>query len=258
MALVKDEVDVIDDAIRHALTFADVVSVLDNGSEDGSAEVIEGLVREFPGRVRSYGVDRRPFVIDLRRGMYDDLRGELGADDWFLVLDADEFLARDPRPALSKATAAGFNQVATWQAQFQFTDVDLAEWERGGEVRCRPVTERLRYYRVDWREGRFFRNNPERPWEGNDHNIPEWAPDQPRWAVLNRHYQYRDPDQIQKRLVNRVNAKSDTAFVHESTTDWHSKVVPSEGLRYWSPGSNPRALPWRYYRTMAKVRLGRD
>ena len=257
LALVKDEADVVGECIRHALGFCDVVAVLDNGSEDGSADVIEQLVAEHPDRVRSYGVEHRPYVLDLRRDMYDDLHRDLSADDWFLQLDVDEFLVGDPRPTLARATADGFNQVATWQAQFQFTDVDLADWEAGRDDPALSIIDRRRYYRVEWREGRFWRNDPAQAWTGQDRNLPDFADRLARYSLVNRHYQLRDPDQIAKRLANRVKAKTDTAFAHVTSTDWRSEVVPAKGLRYWEPGSTPRPWPWRYYLTMAKARVGR-
>lgn len=251
LALVKDEADIIEECLRHALTFCDLVCVLDNGSTDGSAAVIERLVTEFPDRFRSYGVTHQPFVVDMRRLMYDDLHTTLGWDDWIFVIDADELLLSDPRPALRRAAAAGHDRVSTWQAQFQFTEADLAAWETGID-RSLPVSERLRYFTVDWREDRFFRNRPDRVWEGQDLNMPTWVGSSPLWALVNRHYQYRDPEQIQTRLEHRAEY---SIFVHEGSLDWHTKVMPTKGLRHWTPGEDIRPLPWRYYVAKARDRL---
>jgi hypothetical protein len=52
-----------------------------------------------------------------------------------------------------------------WQAQFYFTDKDLAVY--GQEDKTLTVSERRRYYRINWRELRFFRNSPGESWPEN-------------------------------------------------------------------------------------------
>lgn len=247
LALVKDEGDVIGESVRHALAYCDRIAVLDNGSSDDSFAVVEALASEFPGRVIAWGIDPQPFRRDLRAVMYDELRRELGWDDWFLQLDADEFLMADPRPHLAAVGARGFDRVATWQAQFQFTDVDLAAWEAGEDDPSRSIAQRRRHFVVDWREGRFFRNRPDRHWEGNTATLPDWATRTPRTRLVNRHYQYRDPQQIQRRLEIRAAVRSEHAFGHVTDTDWRQHVVPAAGLRSWTPGAPLRPWPWRYY-----------
>jgi hypothetical protein len=256
LVLVKDEVDVVGQAIRHALGFCDRIAVLDNGSGDGTPELIEMLAAEFPGRVLFWGVEPGRYHRGLRAPMYDELRHEIGWDDWFFQLDADEFLIDDPRPRLAEAAAAGFDTVRTWQAQFRFTTVDLADWEAGREDPTRPIEQRRRYYTVDWREDRFFRNRPDRAWEGTTHNLPDWATNIAPFALVNRHYQYRDPAQIQHRLDLRAGLRSDHAFPHVASTDWRAEVVPTFGLRHWDLTSPIQPRPWRFYAKRARQMVG--
>jgi hypothetical protein len=252
LVLVKDEVDVVGQAIRHALGFCDRIAVLDNGSGDGTPELIEELASEYPGRVIFWGIERCLFRRSLRGLMYDELRHELGWDDWFLQLDSDEFMASDPTSKLAEATASGFDVVRTWQAQFRFTKDDLAEWEAGRDDPTRPIEQRRRYYSVDWREARFFRNRPDRAWEGTTRTIPDWATTAAPFSLVNRHYQYRDPAQIQHRLDVRAAARSDYAFTHVTNTDWRSEVVPTFGLRHWDVGTPIQPRAWRYYARQAR------
>ncbi len=49
-----------------------------------------------------------------------------------------------------------------WQAQFYFTDKDLAVYDN--EDKSLPVSKRRRYYRINWREPRFFKNSPSQKW----------------------------------------------------------------------------------------------
>lgn len=256
LVLVKDEVDVVGQAIRHALGFCDRIAVLDNGSADGTAELIEMLAAEHPGQVLFWGVHEGRYHRGLRARMYDELRHELGWDDWFLQLDADEFLVGDPRPRLAEAAAAGYGKVRTWQAQFQFTTADLAEWEAGEDDPTRPIEERRRYYTVDWREDRFFRNRPDRPWEGTTHNLPDWVTNAAPYSFVNRHYQFRDPAQIQHRLDLRSGIRAEHTFPHVTSTDWRSEVVPTFGLRRWDLESPIQPRPWRYYARRARQLVG--
>jgi hypothetical protein len=205
------------------------------------------VAEEHPGKVIPWGVERGPYRRDMRRVMYDELRTELGPDDWFMQIDADEFIDSDPRPTLARAASGGCDLVRTWQAQFQFTDVDLAAWEAGQDDRSRSICERRRHYMVDWREDRFFRNRPDRPWEGTDQNLPTFTTKTARTTLVNRHYQYRDPEQMQRRLEVRAAARTEIAFTHVTSTDWRSDVVPTKGLRTWEPGKAISPRPWRYY-----------
>lgn len=257
LALVKDEDDVIGDCIRHAMGFCDRVVVLDNGSTDDSVAIVEELATRNPGRVVFWGSDTQPYRYGMRDVMYDELRHELGWDDWFLQLDADEFLLDDPRPHLAAVTKGGYDLVETWQAQFQFTDVDLAAWESGQEDRTLPIDQRRHHFLVDWREGRLFRNRPDRAWSGRTNDRPDWAVRRPRTRLVNRHYQYRDPEQIQRRIEARAAVRNDKVFSHVTATDWRQHLVAAKGLRTWSAGEPIRPWPWRFYAGKVQRRLTR-
>ena len=76
--------------------------------------------------------------------------------------DADETLTEDPRPMLVKSMQRHKNQMRVWKAQFYFTDNDLAVYDQ--EDKTLMVSERRRYYRINWREPHFFRNSPSQTW----------------------------------------------------------------------------------------------
>ena len=259
LTLVKDEADVIGQAIRHAATFCDRVAVLDNGSSDDTWSIIEEIAKELPDVVIPWGVEERPFERRMRGLMYDELRHELEPDDWFMQLDADEFLMGDPRPALAAAGRHGYNRVRTWQAQFRFTDIDLARWEAGLDDREVPIERRRNYFEVDWREPRFWRNDPQREWgPSNASTVPDFADRVSPRSLVNRHYQHRDPEQIQRRIDIRRKVRSDEAFPHVDVEDWRERLVPAEGLRRWEPGQPLRPFPWRYYRSRIRSALRPD
>ncbi len=231
LGLVKNEVDVLEQSARHALRWCERLHYLDNGSDDGTWELIEHLAKATHGRVVAVGRHDGPFSDGLRGLVYDEVRHSLGRDDWWLQLDADEFIEGDPRPAIRAAAAEGHNRIRVWQAQFAFTDEDLAEWEAGRDDRTRPIQERRRWYRADWRESRLWRHDPGRAWGSGSQTYPEWADSPSRWSLVNRHYQYRDPEQIQRRVADRHGV-----FPHVTSPEWRAFVTPTAGLRHLGDG----------------------
>lgn len=226
LGIVKNEVDVIEQSARHALRFCDRVLYLDNGSDDGTWEVLCELQAETGGRIQAVDRHLGPFHDGLRGLLYDDVRGTLGPDDWWLQADADEFLEADPRPAIRRAAALGRNRIRTWQVQFAFTDRDLEAWEAGREDTSLPIQERRRWYRADWMESRLWRNDPNRPWGDGTGTHPGWADRPAPFALVNRHYQHRDPDQMQRRIEARRGV-----FPHVTADSWRQAVRPAAELR---------------------------
>jgi glycosyltransferase involved in cell wall biosynthesis len=61
LSVVKNEVDIIEDTLRAAVSWADSIYVLDNGSHDGTWEAVQKLGRELPAVV-PYKQDPRPLT----------------------------------------------------------------------------------------------------------------------------------------------------------------------------------------------------
>jgi glycosyltransferase involved in cell wall biosynthesis len=237
LGLVKDEADILDATIRHALGFCDRIIYLDNGSTDGSWEIIQALAAETAGRVVAHERTTEPFQEGMRNRVYNAYSDELGPDGWWFNLDADEFLEVDPHAAIEAAVERGAEGIRTWQVQFAFTDVDQRAWEAGEDDPSRPIQDRRRYYRIDWRETRLWRNHPGRPWSDPTRPFPAEIRSFDRHSPFNRHYQFRDPEQIQRRLDNR---RGDPSFAHAQAPDWRAVVQPAAGLTRHVEGA-----PWR-------------
>jgi hypothetical protein len=115
------------------------------------------------------------------------------ASDWWYILDADEMLTEDPRPMLVKAMQRNKNQMRVWQAQFYFTDNDLAVYDQ--EDKSKNVSESRRYYRINWREPRFFRNSPRKSWSENiSGKVPTFSQNLYQPSPICRHYAERTPE----------------------------------------------------------------
>jgi hypothetical protein len=87
IACVRNEADVLETFVRHALTYADRVTVADHGSVDATPLILESLRREgLPVEIR-----RLDGPAQRQAETLNGLLAESGAD-WTVPLDADEFL----------------------------------------------------------------------------------------------------------------------------------------------------------------------
>jgi glycosyltransferase involved in cell wall biosynthesis len=257
LCVVKNEDDIIAQTLTFATRYCDRIFVLDNGSTDETWRIVQALGSRNAAIVPFRRTDE-PFQRGLRGTVYNAVRNQLSHDDWWLVLDADEFLAEDPRPIIDAADAAGADTINTWQVQFYFTDCDLQSWEQGQDSRDTPIFDRRRHYVIDWQEPRLFRNDPRRDWDGNvSRGLPQWLTRLHKRRILNRHYQYRDPVQIDKRL--RLRYGHPTCFSHVRSADWRSVIRSSRELSVFKDGDpwhfSPRGV-FHYYRlnTYGRIR----
>jgi glycosyltransferase involved in cell wall biosynthesis len=261
ICLVKNEDDVIGETLVYATRYCDKVFVVDNGSTDRTWEIVQSLSNQHP-QIVPFVQTPEPFDNGLRWLPYLAHHHELTDMDWWMILDGDEFLAEDPRPVIQQAMEEGADIIKVWQIQFYYTEKDYEAWVAGQDNRDTPIFARRRYYRIDHQEPRFFRNQSTGSWEnsflsrtlpippwirtakpGNDYRrVPTRKGRISRRLILNRHYQYRDPVQIEQRL--RLRLKTPQGFRHvksSGSTDWHNVIRASKNLDYHEEGK-----PWRF------------
>ncbi len=259
LCLVKDEDDILEEVVVAASRWADGIFLSDNGSTDDTPAVIERLTRQDP-KVMDVGPLDEPFTDALRAKMFARVRPRSVRGDWWCRLDADEIYLDDPRDFLGRLPA-DIDTVWTSTFHFYFTHKDLEKYHQDpcGFLRI-PVTERLRYYRNDWSEIRFVRHTLPFIWRGQ---WPLFRVSAARRRIRLRHYQYRSPEQINKRLRRRREVAARTGgkfFPHElperlklegekewrtspggetslDNLDYLQRVVSPEGLDYYSGGS---------------------
>ncbi|GEL43056.1 hypothetical protein MEX01_36470 [Methylorubrum extorquens] len=141
---VLDEVDVIEAFIRHAAAFVDHHIILDNGSRDGTVEIIRKLAEEgLP-----LTVYQSPSICfserDMNNWLYNEAVDRHDAD-WVACLDSDEFYDERQLPGglrnyLQELENAGGNVVAVrvpW-AHYNYTTRDDA----GENLVPRRITHR--------------------------------------------------------------------------------------------------------------------
>lgn len=149
ISLVKDEIDIIERTLRHTAGQVDRLLVADNGSTDGTRDVLSDLERELPLTV----------IDDPRPEHYQSAKltelahqaADMGAT-WIVPVDGDEIwyslhgpiadvLRRDPRAWIF--TADLYDHVPTSRDDQQLEPVARMGWRRQEacpllKVACRP------------------------------------------------------------------------------------------------------------------------
>lgn len=220
--LVKDEVDIIRYTLAAAEVQFDRIYVMDNGSNDGTWELVNELASDV---VHPWKRDTRPYSNALRADVFNAFRTEAEDGDWWCYkMDADEFYVDDPRDFLS-SVPRGYHTVYKRSLDYVLTDKDLKEHDFVGDFGVdRPY---IRYFKPQaYTEARFFKHRRGLSWEPG-----EKAPRHMgiRWhePITVRHYQWRSPEQIQRRLdlrrdVRRVGKVNQ--FRHITQESWREVV----------------------------------
>ncbi len=223
LSLVKNESDIVAQSLLAATAWAHFIYVYDNGSEDGTWDIVRDLAATYP-QIIPYKREAKPYSQSLRKALFETYRGNGAPGDWWCMLDADEFFIDDPRLFLA-AVPEGFDEV--WGASFEyyFTDFDAARYAESPNAYADdvPVGEKCRYYINNWSEPRFFRDSERLGWyEGG---WPDRLGPAHRTRIRLKHYQYRSPQQIQKRIDTRRDALNRGSFLHEMFPDWKRAVL---------------------------------
>lgn len=229
MCLVKDEADIVEECLVRASEWCDHIFVLDNGSSDATWEIVQSLAWDLPA-VIPWKTEAAPFTDGLRASIFAEFRS-LGRDgDWWCRLDADEFYVDDPRVFLPKVPDA---YAVVWSANFSyyFTDRDAERYSAdpaayGDDV---PIEEKIRYYVNHWSEPRFFRHGDGVTWS-SELGFPLFVYQSPAYPVRmwQKHFPYRSPEQIERRLAARQESIANGVFQHEAIADWGSAVANIE------------------------------
>ena len=214
ICVVKDEVDIIEETLIAACAWSDVIYVIDNGSTDGTWDALQDLASQHK-QIVIFERTEEPFTRALRQRPFAKYARDCAEDDWWAQLDADEIYASDPRDFLLRVPKK-YQNVWAASLQFYFTDHDLNMYRDNPDLydRTIPIQSKIRYYLNNWSEARFFRFDRKLVWDQN-RNWPYVGATFPERPVL-KHYQYRSPEQIQKRIESRKQrAEKSNHFAHE-------------------------------------------
>jgi hypothetical protein len=238
ICLVKDEIDIVDQCLRAARAWADRIFVYDNGSTDGTWEAVLAVARADDSVV-PFKLAAKPFSRSLRSEVFHTHRAP---GDWWCILDADEFYIDEPREFLGGLDP---RHDSVWSSSYEycFTDIDAARyrekpWLYADDV---PVEQKIRFYANTWSEMRFFKDREQLSWPPEAAEPYPLRSPAPRRIRL-KHFQFRSPKQIQKRINARGPlAERGVAFRHETRENWRDYSRRAQEL--WAAGDEARDRP---------------
>jgi glycosyltransferase involved in cell wall biosynthesis len=236
---VKNEVDIIAHTLQAASEWCDAIYVVDNGSDDGTWELVKHLERRN-SVIIAHGQSFEPYTEDIRAPLFKAYSDAAQTGDWWCKLDADELYVESPRRFLIDVRS--YDVVWAILLQYYFTDLDLAKYNTNPELygSAIPPTERYHYYRADYSEARLFRHRHGLRWDAGawPRHLGRVYPRR----ILVRHYKFRSPEQIRKRLVTRsaVFARGGAGGDHWRNTNWRSVIAQSKDLDFDSGDGNFR------------------
>lgn len=243
ISVVQNEGDVIRESLEWASRFCERIWVWDLASTDNTWDVLQQMRSDRIVVERKEGVS---FVNSVRGLVFQSAREQIATNDWIYALDADEFVAGDPKPVLAAAEQEGADIVRAWQANFSPTRRDIARLESMGEAAwaALPLGERLRHYRVEWLEPRFIRVVPGFVWDtSTPFSRYARADGSPlrvsRHTTFVRHYRYRSPRQVTDRFRTRQTGEmwGMGQFRWSPSADFSFYVRPPWQVRHWPPGT---------------------
>jgi hypothetical protein len=259
ICLVKDEADIVRDVVLDARKWSDYIYIYDNGSTDGTTEILKELGDTYSD-VIFYKWSDRQFDNSLRGVLYHAFSSNSEKGDWWCRLDADEFYIDDPRQFLRQIDD-GSNAVSHSSFNFYFTDKDLKKYKKDPDSFS---YKDLRYYKNNWSEIRFIHDNGHLYWPSNG-SWPTMNMNIYNKKIRAKHYQYRNPDQIQKRVKNRKSGlknfdphrKKKFNFIEDSSIfnleerlvshkaldryEGNGQWVANDNLPMWKPDDSPVA-----------------
>ena len=243
LCIARDEADVIGEALTHALGNCEKIICMDNMSSDATWDIMQEMAATHKGRIIAHARIDEPFTDGLRARAYNAYHRELSSRDWWLRLDADEFLHEASAPIIATANAENADFIRANQMNFFLTERDVVEGEQGLDDKSRPIALRRKYYRVNWREFRLFRNDPLIGWDiAIDPQFPQGLSKQKIASreIFNRHYGNRDAEQLKRRVAIRAGSAS---FAHVASEDWRQYVEPASRCHIYRPGDPVRYSP---------------
>lgn len=201
ITVVKNEADIIQTSLQAALKWADNVFVLDNGSEDDTWERVRAIAND---RIVAWKRDDGPFRESLRGDVFNQFRHQAKPGDWWCRLDSDEFYTIEcPRLFLSNVPL-GHHVVWAIYVDYFVTETDLEDIDFS--LPPEEILAKLRYYRANFSEPRFFRHRDGIEWPANG-AWPLHMGIVTEKRILFKHYKYRSPAQIQSRVSTRLKSR---------------------------------------------------
>lgn len=216
--IAKDEGDIVYETVSHAAAWADKIFLLDNGSSDHTSKEFQRL-QDDKKNVTYLGINFQKFSDAMICEVFQKNKTYSSFGDWWCRLDADEIYIDNPREILNNIPKC-YDELWSEHYDFWFTEKNMESYLKDKDkYLLAPVMKRMHWYSNGDSEPRFWK-----------HTFPFiWNASRPKFRICSSpikirlaQYQYRSPDQINKRIANRkeLNASSESnIFSHEICRD---------------------------------------
>lgn len=221
VSMVRDEADVIEGVIRHMADEVDELIVADNGSVDGTREILDRLARELPLTVIN-DTDPAYYQSAKMTGLANLAAGLHGAT-WIVPFDADEIWVGEHRIAdlladqdANVATAELFNHLATAVDDPGPDPLRAMVWRQAQPAPLPKVAFR-------WEPGAIIH-------QGNHGvTLPSGAIAKPLLQI--RHFPARSAAQWTRKGINGAAAYAATTLPEDQGAHWRSygRLVEAHG-----------------------------
>lgn len=218
VAMVRDELDVIEGVLRHMSEEVDGLIVADNGSRDGTRELLHALADELPLWVVH---DDDPAYYQSRKmSRLAEMAATMSGAEWIVPFDADEVWYAPDRISvvLDKAAGHGVRIAAAQLTNHYSTAVDPDDADP--------------FRRMAWRAGEpqplpkvAFRWEPGAVVHQGNHGVTlpsgALASRDTYWLGV-RHFPYRTEDQFVRKARNGAEAYKATDLPDTEGAHWRS------------------------------------
>ena len=147
VSLIADSADIVESFVRHTLTYADEMLVVDHAASDGTGDILRSLQEEgLPVRVERYdGAELRH--DEIMTALMHRAFGEHSADI-VVPVDADEFLVTEDAAKPCRAVLLRLRTDVTFYAWHWMYELEAPEEDAGEFLLSRPLRRKKQHETV--------------------------------------------------------------------------------------------------------------
>jgi hypothetical protein len=225
ICLIKNEADIIEYSLNEHSKWADYIFVYDNGSTDNTWQIVNDLAK-VNSKIVPFKSEVKPFRDGLRADVFNAYRNLASPGDWWCIrCDSDEFYVDNPRLFLSKIK--GYHHVVTsLHYEYRLTYEDTEEFTFDKSVS--ELIKQIKYYHPkQTSEIRFIKHRLGLEWPESNYGFPKHRGIISPFKIRLKHFQYRSPEQIERRIEVRRQATRDgyKFFERDNVSSWKDKLV---------------------------------
>ena len=225
----KNEDDIIESYIIDRLQHFDLISIIDS-STDKTPDICKKYKAIYPSRIM-YQWDGAPVSIKYFREKIFKSLIDAGIDDdtWIWQLDTDtriDYSKEGMIDFLKQANYMGANCIICRLAQFYPTREEIANKTHWKDFQC---------YSLNWQSKLIYKGVSKLFFKNEFQESPTIPGEKKAsFQLIVRHYQYRSPEQIKKKLKRAYGSKG---YGHVISDNWQDYIVDKEFLSKWQDNS---------------------